>query len=105
MEVTITARHFQLDPSLREYLEAEIAGLAKFSERILEVHVILEQEKYRQTAEIVVHLPRAHRVRAREEGKDMRLAFDEAVGKLEIQIKRYKGKSVENRRRVKGNGA
>jgi len=105
MEVTITARHFQLDPSLREYLEGEIAGLTKYFERILEVHVILEQEKYRQTAEIVVHLPRAHRVRAREEGKDMRLVFDAAVVKLETQIKRYKGKSVENKRRVKANGA
>jgi ribosome-associated translation inhibitor RaiA len=35
----------------------------------------------------------------------MRLVFDAAVGKLETQIKRYKGKSVENKRRVKGNGA
>jgi putative sigma-54 modulation protein len=102
MEVTITARHFQLDPSLREYLEAEIAGLTKFFERILEVHVILEQEKYRQVAEIVVHLPKAHRVRAREEDKNMRLAFDAAVAKLETQIKRYKEKFQERKRHPRG---
>jgi putative sigma-54 modulation protein len=101
MEVTITARHFQLDPSLREYLEAEIAGLTRFFERILEVHVILEQEGYRQAAEIVVHLPRTHRIRAQGEGKDMRLAFDAAVEKLETQIKRYKEKFRENKRHRK----
>jgi putative sigma-54 modulation protein len=105
MEVTITARHFQLDPSLREYLEAEIGGLTKFFERILEVHVILEQEKYRQMAEIVVHLPKAHRVRAREEGKNMRLAFDAAVAKVETQIKRYKEKFQERKRHPRGDDA
>lgn len=101
MEVTVTARHFQLDPSLREYVEGEVQDLSRFFDRILEVHVILEQEGYRQAAEIVVHLPLAHRLRARGEGKDMRLAFDLALAKLATQIKRFKGKLHENKRRTK----
>ena len=99
MEITVTARHFQLDTNLRKYVEEEVQDLSRFFDRILEVHVILEQEGYRQAAEVVVHLPLAHRLRARGDGNDMRLAFDDAVAKLTTQIKRFKGKLHGNKRR------
>ena len=51
----LTGRHVQVTQAIRSYAESKIANLHLDYPRIIEAHVILDVEKYRQSAEIILH--------------------------------------------------
>jgi putative sigma-54 modulation protein len=99
MKVSVTARHFDLTPDLREHAEARLGRFEKFTNDLLTAHVVLEVEKYRQIAEVSVH-GRLRDFAAKSESADMVASIDGACEKVERQIRR----SVRMRRVRAGNG-
>jgi len=91
MQIRITARHFDLDPGLREHVESKVEHLAHYFDRVDEAHVVFEQEGHRRIADLTVHASRVV-VSSEQEGTDFRSAFDRAVEKVERQIRRHKDK-------------
>jgi putative sigma-54 modulation protein len=89
MDVHITARHFELDGSLKAYIEEKVGHLSHYFDRVDEAHVVLEVEGHRNVAGVTVHASRAV-VSSEQEASDMRSAFDNAIEKVERQIRRYK---------------
>ncbi len=87
MKVSITARHFELTPDVREHAESRVAKLEKFATDLLKSNVVLEIEKYRQIAEISVH-GRHGDFAGRSESDDMFVSIDDATDKVEKQIRR-----------------
>jgi putative sigma-54 modulation protein len=98
MKINITARHFNLTPALKAYIEEVLTKLERFSNHLLEAHVILEKEGYRHIAEMVVHANRST-MTAKEESSDMYLAADRAAEKIEKQLKRYEERLKDERHR------
>jgi len=91
MQITITARHFELTSSVKEYAETEIRGLKKYFDQIIIADMILRVEKNRNIAELHIQVKKLNLIcKARE--KDMYTAIDNAVKKMERQIKHYVGK-------------
>jgi putative sigma-54 modulation protein len=54
MKVNITARHLELTSALKEYAEKKLLHARKFAANIKKGHIILNVEKDRHIAEIVV---------------------------------------------------
>jgi putative sigma-54 modulation protein len=90
MQIHLTCRHGKLPPAVRRFLEERLAKLERFA-FVSEAHVILENEKYRHTAEILLKT-RQKELIAREEADDQTGAIDRAVDRLERQVKRLKEK-------------
>jgi putative sigma-54 modulation protein len=101
MEITTTARHFELTPTVREHGEKRLQKLTRYFDRIAKANVVLVREKHRQIAEITVHLNGSDLV-SREETNDIFLSIDRAVDSLETQIKRHKERLVERNRKENG---
>ncbi|MCD6101576.1 MAG: HPF/RaiA family ribosome-associated protein, partial [Candidatus Cloacimonetes bacterium] len=56
MQITITARHFELTSSVKEYAETEIRGLKKYFDQIIIADMILRVEKNRNIAELHIQV-------------------------------------------------
>lgn len=99
MRIELTGRHFQLDDQIRSYSEEQLEKLLKYLEEPIEIQVVLEVEKSRQIAELII----SHRLgslHAKEESHDMQEAIHAAVEKAGKQARRSKKKFVDKRRRL-----
>jgi len=91
MNIEITARHFDLTPELREHVEKEVGGLTRFFENIVSSEVILDVEKYRQTAEVKAKVYNAV-ITGSADSDDMYASIEMAIDKVKKQLKKHKGK-------------
>ena len=99
MQIEYVSRNFDLDDRLREYAAAKIEKLSRFLDEPVEVRVTLEQEKYRQIAELHV----AHRfgqLQAAGETEQMRDTINLVLDRLEKQARRSRKKYKDKRRRA-----
>lgn len=101
MQITITTRNLEITEPLRHYAEEKITRLQKFVNQITSAHVVLSVEKYRQIAEVTLHV-REHTIRGEESSADLYSAIDLVADKIERQILRYKEKIVEHSGRGSG---
>ncbi len=103
MIITTTARHFEASPELIKHIEERIGKLKRYFDHILNVHVIMDVEKFRHIAEVNVHV-NGHDFTAREESEDMYGSIDLSAKSLERQIKKFKGKIIDNHHHPRKNG-
>ena len=98
MKIDFTARHFSLNDEIREYAEKRVQRLERFLDEPVHVQMILEVEKHRYTAEVIV----SHRhgnLQASEEAPDLRDAVYAVVEKAQKQARRSRKKFIDKRRR------
>lgn len=94
MQTQITARHFEAQPSLKEYAEAKLEKLERIYDGITEARVVLEEDGSPgrdKSAEIIVHVYQ-QTLSAASNGATHEKAIDECVKALRRQIKKYKAK-------------
>ena len=103
MKITTTARHFEASPELIEHIDERIGRLKRYFDHILNVHVIMDVQKFRHIAEVNVHV-NGHDFTAREESEDMYGSIDLSAKSLERQIKKFKGKIINNHHHPRKNG-
>ncbi len=87
MQISVTARHFDLTDDLKEHAEDRLSRLSRFTEHLLRAHVVLEVEKHRHSAEVSVHARTGDFV-GKAESDDMWVSIDSACEKIERQIKK-----------------
>ncbi|UCC44433.1 MAG: ribosome-associated translation inhibitor RaiA [Candidatus Zixiibacteriota bacterium] len=91
MQKSITARHFDLTPELRNHADIEIDGLTRYFDNIISAELILDKERHRQKAELKVKVYK-ETLAGTGETDDMYNSIAMAVDKVKGQLKRYKGK-------------
>jgi putative sigma-54 modulation protein len=96
--VKVTGRHFQVTDSIGEYVTRKIEGLHLDYPKIIEAHVILEVEKYRHSAEVVLVCSNHITIEACEETNDMYAAIDAVVDKVGRQMRKYKTRLMRKHR-------
>ncbi len=95
MQVTITARHFHLTNAIRDHVYNSVSKLEKYFDNIINAHFILAFENNQNKVELIMHIPK-HNLISETSEKDMYLAIDNAVDKMEQQIKKIKGKWTDH---------
>ncbi|MFN2189691.1 MAG: ribosome hibernation-promoting factor, HPF/YfiA family [Candidatus Promineifilaceae bacterium] len=103
MDISINTHGVELTEKLQEHVERKTARLDRYMPNLIEVRVDLSSQNtksavQRQAAQITVRDNRGTILRAEERNSDMFAAIDAVVDKLYRQIKRYRGKRIQNRR-------
>jgi putative sigma-54 modulation protein len=91
MQVSITGRHVELTDPLKEYVNDKLQHLKHSFDHVVDVHVVLSVEKFRQRCEINMQASGIN-IHARHETEDMYASIDGVVDKLNRQLKRYRSK-------------
>ena len=91
MKISVTFRNTEDEGWQREYVDERMKKLNKHIDAPTDVHVVLTVEKFRNVAEINI-TTNGLNIIGKEESKDMHLAIDNAVEKIERQLKKHKEK-------------
>jgi len=97
MQVTVTGRHFEVTPALRNYVEVRLDRMHRYTGRIQSAHVALSAEKRLAKAEIQLNC-KGKDFTGKDIAEDMFSAVDRVTEKLERQLRRYKDKLASARR-------
>lgn len=98
MKLTLTGRHFEITPHLRQHVERKSRKLDRFSEHIIEGEFILFKDHVYDIAEGKLHLRHAV-ITAKGKGTDMYLAISDLIDKLVTRLRRHEGK-LRDRKRI-----
>ncbi|NLE01451.1 MAG: ribosome-associated translation inhibitor RaiA [Fibrobacter sp.] len=91
MEIQITSRHSKASQTLQETITAELSKLEKFYDKITSCHVILDSEHVEKTVEINMHAM-GHEIVGFAKDESIGKAIDDAIGKVERQLKKLNEK-------------
>lgn len=100
MKIAITARHFDLSPALKEYVQEKITKFDHYLKDIVEGEIILTRESGFDIAEGKIHL-RHNVFIAKGRSNDMYLAVAEMTSKLVKQLKTQESKWKARKRGVR----
>ncbi|GAB1367001.1 MAG TPA: ribosome-associated translation inhibitor RaiA [Candidatus Cloacimonas sp.] len=99
MQITITARHFELTKAIRDYVETSCLKLKKYFDHIITVHATLALENSRNLCELSLHAAKFS-LQSQAEEMDMYLSIDNAIDKMEGQIKKLKDRITDHQKRA-----
>jgi putative sigma-54 modulation protein len=91
MQVSITGRHVELTEALKAYVSDKLQHLKHSYGRVIDVHVVLSVEKFRQRCEVSMQVNGIN-IHGSHETEDMYASIDGVVDKLNRQLKRYRAK-------------
>ncbi len=99
MNVEITGRHVLVTTAIRTYVLKRLRKFSKLFGDEINFHVILDVEKDRHTAEVLLKSKRLD-VTGSGETKDMYSSISRALEKLERQALKHKSKVIETKRHI-----
>ncbi|HEX7671639.1 MAG TPA: ribosome-associated translation inhibitor RaiA [Polyangiaceae bacterium] len=98
MNITVTFRHVDASPSIKERATEKIAKLQKFLRQPMTARVTVSLEKLKHQVEARV-ASGGERYEASETTEDMYTSIDKVIDKLERQIRGTKGVAQAKKRR------
>lgn len=98
LPITVTVRHESVTDSLRDYAQKKIEGLSLDYPRIIEAKAILDVQKNRHIAEIILFCANHIVIEADTEGQDMYAAIDETIDKIARRMRKQKTRLLKKRR-------
>jgi putative sigma-54 modulation protein len=98
LPVTVTVRHEQVTDALRQHAIKKIESLHLDYPRIIEAKVILDVQKNRHIAEIILFCANHITIEAHTEGKDMYAALDETSEKIARRMRKHKTRLLKKNR-------
>jgi putative sigma-54 modulation protein len=98
LPVTVTVRHEEVTDSLRDYAHKKIESLHLDYPKIIEAKVILDVQKNRQIAEIILFCTNHITIEAHSEGRDMYVALDETIEKIARRMRKHKTRLMKKNR-------
>ena len=96
--IKVTGRHVSVTEPIKDYATSRIEHLHLDYPRIVEAHVILDVEKHRHFAEIIMHCTNHITIEASHTTDDMYASIDGVVAKIAQQMRKYKTKILRNHR-------
>ncbi|MBV9107515.1 MAG: ribosome-associated translation inhibitor RaiA [Verrucomicrobia bacterium] len=96
--IQVTGRHVSVTEAMKEYCRRRLAGLHLDYPKIIEVQIILDVQKYRHTAELILHCSNHITLEASAESDDMYVSVDEVVDKIARQMRKYKTRLMRHHR-------
>jgi putative sigma-54 modulation protein len=91
MKISVTFRNGEVENWQKVYAEEKMQKLNKYLDAPAEAHIVVSMEKFRNATEINLS-SNGWNINAKEEAKDLRIALDRCVDKIEKQLKKQKEK-------------
>jgi len=92
VQVTVSSRHMEVTPPLRDYAEQKAGKLEKYYDRIGDVEVTFDATKAAMRVEMLVIADHNSRFIAHHEDGDAYACVDGCFAKLERQLSEHKQK-------------
>jgi putative sigma-54 modulation protein len=99
VQIKISARHGHLGEATQQFIREKVEKLLRFFERLTSIEVTVDLKNDLKLVELNVSAEHKHDFVASESNNDILAAVDLVVDKLERQIRRYKEKIQDHRRR------
>lgn len=99
LPITVTGRHVDITESMRDYALKKVEGLHLDYPRIIEAKVILDVQKNRQIAEVILFCANHITIEATTEGDDLYASIDETMAKIARRMRKHKTRLLKNRPR------
>lgn len=87
--VTVTGRHVQVTDGMKQHAVERIEKLDRVGDRILDVHVTMDIQKLNHRVDILMKYGHTA-IRSHATTTDMYVSVDQAVDRLNRQLKKYK---------------
>lgn len=97
-EIKVTGRHLSITDAIKDYVTRKIEALHLDYPKIIEAHVILEVEKYRHSAEVILICSNHITIEARHVTDDMYAAIDAVGDKIARRMRKYKTRLMRKHR-------
>jgi putative sigma-54 modulation protein len=96
--VRVTGRHVSVTEAIKDYALKKVENLHLDYPRIIDAQVILDVEKHRHFAEVILHCNNHITIEASHECDDMYAGIDGVIAKIARQMRKYKTKILRNHR-------
>lgn len=96
MKLTVTGRNIEITDAINDHLDHKMQKTIQELGERADVHVALSVEKHRHFAEITVKT-KGFTVHSEEETNDLYLAMDNALVKIEKQLRKHKDRAQDLR--------
>ena len=96
MQVTITGRHFEVTPPIKEHLVQKISKLEKYFPNLVQAHAILSVEKYGHIAEVTL-TAKNFKIAGKEQTEDMYASIDKIIQSIENRLKRHRDRVKQHK--------
>ena len=98
MELKITAKNIKLTDAIKNYAQSRVDRLDKFFSEDAWAQIVLSvDKKINQRAELTIHGAKK-KIASKAIKQDLYKAIEEAVSKVETQIKKKKAKDVKGKK-------
>lgn len=97
--IQITGRHVEVTEAMKSYALDKAARIERFSDRIIDVNIILDIQKLEHRAEIILKVG-SIKITGVGTSDNMYISIDKAVDKVQSQLKRYQHKLHDHHARV-----
>jgi putative sigma-54 modulation protein len=96
--IQVTGRHVSITEAMKDYCRRKVAGLHLDYPKIIEVQVILDVQKYRHLAEVILHCSNHITLEASSESEDMYASIDQVVDRIGRRMRKYKTRLMQKHR-------
>jgi len=96
MEISCTFRNMEPSTELRSYVEEKVYKIKKYFDSPVEAYIILKIEKFRHIADMTISID-GNKIKAVDESDDMYSSIDQAMDKIEEQLRRLMSRKKEYR--------
>ncbi len=96
--IQVTGRHVSVTEAMKEYCRRKVASLHLDYPKIIEAQVILDVQKYRHVAEIVLHCGNRITIEASSTSSDMYASVDGVVDRVARQMRKHKTRFLQTHR-------
>ena len=104
MNITVNARHMDITEAIRGHAHEKAQKLQRYYDRIMSIEVIIDIEGGTPMVEVVLTAPHNTTFVARHRGEDMYGCIDNAVHKVEEQLRRHKDRLRDHKGSVSAEG-
>lgn len=101
-EIKVTGRHIPVTDAIVDYARKKIESLHLDYPRIIGGQVLLDVQKYRHIAEIILHCNNHITIDASAESNDLYASIDDAAARIAQQMRKYKTKIMRQHRPRRG---
>jgi len=102
LPIKVTGRHVNVTEAMKDYAIKKVEGLHLDYPRIIDAQVILDVQKIRHIAEVILHCANHITIEATSESTDMYASVDQVMDKIAQQMRKYKTKIMRQHRPRRG---
>ncbi|MBV6305757.1 ribosome-associated translation inhibitor RaiA [Candidimonas humi] len=91
MNLSISGRHLEVTPAIREYVLNKMARVSRHFDHVIDTQVMLSVERLKHTAEVTMRL-RGKDIHCAADDDNLYAAIDLLADKIDRQVIKYKDK-------------